>query len=279
MTIPYGYFPYLNTKLYEVASFENGTALLNQEELSKLSRAVSKSENEYFKALVNLKYFDEERLSYLISLDSTDFKEIRRLVSEYKEFIGEDLQLAYVKYYRSYINKSGKLFANKKESREAERRLSFLAQMILISISQNLTKMYEEIEAKFGYRKSIVPLSLEGIFELKGALRQRTDEAYEYLTEVKTEVESAKSRITLMKENLQDEINGSYQNLSDISGVTITEEIVPVKIYEYTSIYKKVYSKHILKEINQAVEEELVKHNVTQKGGTPLTKANQHKED
>ena len=279
MVLPYGYFPYLNTKLYEVASFENGTALLNQEELSKLSRAVSKSENEYFKALVNLKYFDEERLSYLISLDSTDFKEIRRLASEYKEFIGEDLQLAYVKSYRSYINKSGKLFANKKESREAERRLSFLAQMILISIRQNLTKIYEEIEAKFGYRKSIVPLSLEGIFVLKGALRQRTDEAYEYLTEVKTEVESAKSRIALMKENLQDEINGSYQNLSDISGVTITEEIVPVKISEYESIYKKVYSKHILKEINQAVEEELVKHNVTQKGGTPLTKANQHKED
>ena len=279
VVLPYGYFPYLNKKLYEVASFENGTALLNQEELSKLSRAVSKSENEYFKALVNLKYFDEERLSYLISLDSTDFKEIRRLVSEYKEFIGEDLQLAYVKSYRSYIDKSGKLFANKKESREAERRLSRLAQMILISISQNLIKIYEEIEAKFGYRKSIVPLSLEGIFVLKGALRQRTDEAYEYLTEVKTEVESAKSRIALMKENLQDEINGSYQNLSDISGVTITEEIVPVKISEYESIYKKVYSKHILKEINQAVEEELVKHNVTQKGGTPLTKANQHKED
>lgn len=279
VVLPYGYFPYLNKKLYEVASFENGTALLNQEELSKLSRAVSKSENEYFKALVNLKYFDEERLSYLISLDSTDFKEIRRLVSEYKEFIGEDLQLAYVKSYRSYIDKSGKLFANKKESREAERRLSRLAQMILISISQNLIKIYEEIEAKFGYRKSIVPLSLEGIFVLKGALRQRTDEAYEYLTEVKTEVESAKSRIALMKENLQDEINGSYQNLSDISGVTITEEIVPVKISEYESIYKKVYSKHILKEINQAVEEELVKHNVTQKGGTPLTKENQHKED
>ena len=279
VVLPYGYFPYLNTKLYEVVSFENGTALLNQEELSKLSRAVSKSENEYFKALVNLKYFDEERLSYLISLDSTDFKEIRRLVSEYKEFIGEDLQLAYVKSYRSYIDKSGKLFANKKESREAERRLSFLAQMILISIRQNLTKIYEEIEAKFGYHKSIVPLSLEGIFELKGALRQRTDEAYEYLTEVKTEVESAKSRIALMKENLQDEINCSYQNLSDISGVTITEEIVPVKISEYVSIYKKVYSKRVLKEINQAVEEELVKHNVTQKGGTPLTKANQHKED
>ena len=279
VVLPYGYFPYLNTKLYEVVSFENGTALLNQEELSKLSRAVSKSENEYFKALVNLKYFDEERLSYLISLDSTDFKEIRRLVSEYKEFIGEDLQLAYVKSYRSYIDKSGKLFANKKESREAERRLSRLAQMILISIRQNLTKIYEEIEAKFGYHKSIVPLSLEGIFVLKGALKQRTDEAYEYLTEVKTEVESAKSRIALMKENLQDEINGSYQNLSDISGVTITEEIVPVKISEYESIYKKVYSKHILKEINQAVEEELVKHNVTQKGGTPLTKANQHKED
>ncbi|UKI29285.1 MAG: hypothetical protein L6V78_03005 [Clostridium sp.] len=55
MVLPYGYFPYLNTKLYEVVSFENGTALLNQEELSKLSRAVSKSENEYFKALVNLK--------------------------------------------------------------------------------------------------------------------------------------------------------------------------------------------------------------------------------
>ena len=112
-----------------------------KEELSKLSRAVSKSENEYFKALVNLKYFDEERLSYLISLDSTDFKEIRRLVSEYKEFIGEDLQLAYVKSYRSYIDKSGKLFANKKESREAEKRLSRLAQMILMSIRQNLTKI------------------------------------------------------------------------------------------------------------------------------------------
>ena len=110
-------------------------------------------------------------------------------------------------------------------------------------------------------------------------MRHRKDVEYEYLTEVKTEVESAKSRIALMKENLQDEINCSYQNLSDISGVTITEEIVPVKISEYVSIYKKVYSKRVLKEINQAVEEELVKHNVTQKGGTPLTKENQHKED
>ena len=41
----------------------------------------------------------------------------------------------------------------------------------------------------------------------------------------------------------------------------------------------KIELESLLKEINQAVEEELVKHNVTQKGGIPLTKANQHKED
>ena len=78
---------------------------------------------------------------------------------------------------------------------------------------------------------------------------------------------------------MQDAINESYENLGAISGVKVTEEIVPVKIPEYISVYKKVYNKHILNEINQAVEEELAKHNITQKGGITLTKTTQHKED
>ena len=277
VNIPYGYFPYLNIKLFEATSELKKPLVLNKEEISKLSKAVSNSENEYFKALMNLKYFEEPKLSYLLSIDSTDFKEIRHMIPEYKKFIPEDLQLSYAKTYREYINKNSKIFGDKKEKREIERYLMRLAQMILISIRRNLIKTYEEIETKFGYRETIKPLSLEGILELKGALKQRTDSAY--LLDVKAEIESAKTRLVQIKAGMQDAINESYENLGAISGVNVTEEIVPVKISEYISVYKKVYSKHILNEINQAVEEELAKHNITQKGGITLTKINQHKED
>lgn len=279
VNIPYGYFPYLNAKLFEATSGLKKPLVLNKEEISKLSKAVSNSENEYFKALMNLNFFEEHQLSYLLSLDATDFKEIRHLIPEYKKFIPEDLQLLYAKTYREYINKNSKIFGDKKEKRETERYLMRLAQMILISIRRNLIKTYEEIETKFGYRETIKPLSLEGILELKGTLKQRTDAAYAYLLDVKAEIESAKTRLVQIKDGMQDAINESYENLGDISGVNVTEEIVPVKISEYISVYKKVYNKHILNEINQAVEEELAKHNITQKGGITLTKINQHKED
>ena len=242
-------------------------------------RMVNKSENEYFKALVNLKYFDEDKIAHLVSLDATDFKEIRRLIPEYKEFISEDLQLSYIKTYRAYIDKNNKIFKNKTEVTELEKKLIRYAQLIFTSIRQNLICIYKDIESKFGYTKTIAPLSLEAIFELNGSLRKKTDEAYEYLTEVKAEIKSAKRRIEQVKSGLNSETLNAYQELSDISGVEVAEEIAPVKIPEFTNIYKKVYTKHVLNEIDQTVEEELAKHNVTQKGGIAITKNTGHKED
>lgn len=277
--LPQGSFPFLNQKLKETSLITDGTGVLNEEDLASLMRMVNKSENEYFKALVNLKYFDEDKIAHLVSLDATDFKEIRRLIPEYKEFISEDLQLSYIKTYRTYIDKNNKIFKNKTEVTELEKKLIRYAQLIFTSIRQNLICIYKDIESKFGYNKTIAPLSLEAIFELNGSLRKKTDEAYEYLTEVKAEIKSAKRRIEQVKSGLNSETLNAYQELSDISGVEVTEEIAPVKIPEFTSIYKKVYTKHVLNEIDQTVEEELAKHNVTQKGGIAITKNTGHKED
>ena len=276
--LPQGSFPFLNQKLKETSLITDGTGVLNEEDLASLMRMVNKSENEYFKALVNLKYF-EDKIAHLVSLDATDFKEIRRLIPEYKEFISEDLQLSYIKTYRAYIDKNNKIFKNKTEVTELEKKLIRYAQLIFTSIRQNLICIYKDIESKFGYTKTIAPLSLEAIFELNGSLRKKTDEAYEYLTEVKAEIKSAKRRIEQVKSGLNSETLNAYQELSDISGVEVAEEIAPVKIPEFTNIYKKVYTKHVLNEIDQTVEEELAKHNVTQKGGIAITKNTGHKED
>lgn len=279
ITLPQGEFPYLDNELQATSLITGNKASLNEEELQVLSRAVNRSENEYIKTLMELKRFDEDKISLLVSLDATDFKEIRHIIPEYKEFISEDLQLSYIKTYKAYLDKTNKVFKNRTEIREIEKALIRYAQLIFISIRQNLIRIYKEIETKLGYNATIVPLSLEGIYELNGSLRKKADTTYDYLTKVKDEIESAKIRIESAKQGLNNNLSNTYQELSSISGIPVTEEIVPIKISEYISIYKKVYTKHVLNEINDTVEEELSKHNTTQKGGNTITKKAEHKED
>lgn len=279
VSFKFGYFPYLSLQLYSTALLENGSAMVDTKDLETLEQAVNNAETAYFNAVVNLDYFDEANIAYLMSLDSTDFREIRQLVSKYREFISEELEMAYMGTYRTYIQEKNKIFPNRRALRIIERKLSRLGQRVFISIRKGLTRIYEQIEEKVGYRETIAPLTLEGIFELKGALRKRTSEAYNYLLEVKKEIEAAKQRIKLSSASIDSEIKSTYQNLSNVAGIEIPEDIIPVKIPEYITIYKKVYSKHTLDEINASVEIELAKYNVTQKGGKALKKQNKPKED
>lgn len=279
VSFKFGYFPYLSLQLYSTALLENGSAMADVKDLEKLEQAVNNAETAYFNAVVNLDYFDESNIAYFMSLDSTDFREIRQLVSKYREFISEELETAYIGTYRTYIQEKNKIFPNRKALRIIERKLSRLGQRVFISIRKGLTRKYEQIEEIVGYRETIVPLTLEGIFDLKGTLRKRTSEAYNYLLEVKKEIETAKQRIKLSSANIDSEIKNTYQSLSNAAGMEIPEDIIPVKIPEYITIYKKVYSKHTLDEINAYVETELSKYNVTQKGGKVLTKQNKPKED
>ena len=70
-----------------------------------------------------------------------------------------------------------------------------------------------------------------------------------------------------------------YELKEELNIENMIYEIRGVQVMLDSDLARLYECKNGTKEINQAVEEELVKHNVTQKGGTPLTKANQHKED
>ena len=272
LILPKGSYPYLDQKLQNKCDIEHRNADVDLEDIYAFSADIKDAEDLYFNTLMMLKYFDQDSIARLLAMDITDYKDIRRAMIQYREFIDENLFDIYVNVYKRYSNTAGKLFANKKECDELEARLRKLGKLILKSIKDALVEIYKEIESYFGYKKSVVPLTLEGIFQLNGALRTRTEEAYEYTTEIKIALREAEKSIRTKAQEIDDKISEIYGNMSAMSGVDIKGEIAPVKFCEYTSIYRKVCNHKILQEIDEEVNAELSKHNVTKIGGEPYKK-------